>query len=90
LHPDEAIVALQSREGGWVMAQAWRQSRYFIVNVHSHYQCSEAPPYFGAISPGKTAHGRGKLYLFHGNLNDIESKYQADMKAGRIFLRAEQ
>jgi hypothetical protein len=48
-HPDEAILALQSREGGWILAQAWQQTQYFVVNVRSHYQCSEAPPLFGKI-----------------------------------------
>jgi len=86
-HPDESIVALQSRERGWVLAQAWQQSQYFIVNLHSHYQCSEAPPSFGDIAPGQTVHARGKVYLFHGALDELESKYRADLKAQHIFLR---
>lgn len=85
-HPDEAILALESREGGWILAQAWQQSQYFIANLHSHYQCSEAPPLFGKIGPGQTVHARGKVYLFQGNLDELESKYKADLNAHRIFL----
>jgi hypothetical protein len=85
-HPDEAILALLSREGGWILAQAWQQSQYFIANLHSHYQCSEAPPSFGEIGPGQTVHARGKVYLFQGTLDELESKYQADLKAQHIFL----
>jgi hypothetical protein len=87
-HPDEAILALQSREGGWILAQAWRQSQYFIVNVRDHYQCSEAPPSFGEMDPGQTVHARGKIYLFQGSLADLESKYRADLNAKHIFLRS--
>lgn len=86
-HPDEAIVALQSQEGGWILAQAWQQSQYFIVNIHRHYQCSESPPSFGELRPGQTVHARGKVYLFRGGLQDLESKYRADLEAQHIFLR---
>jgi len=85
--PDEAIVAVQSRDGRWVLAQGWGQSPYFIVNVHEHYQCCEAPPLLGDIGPGQTVHARGKIYWFQGGLDDLESKYQADLKAGNIFFR---
>jgi hypothetical protein len=85
-HPDEAIVALQSREGRWILAQAWQQTQYFVVNVHDHYQCSEAPPSLGEMGPGQTVHARGKVYLFQGSLDELESKYRADLHEKHIFF----
>jgi hypothetical protein len=83
-HPDEAIIAVQSKDGKWTVAQAWKQARYLIANISPRYECTEAPPSFGDVSAGETIHARGKIYLTHAGLDGLFSMYQADLRAGRI------
>src|SRR5207245_1555699 len=63
LHPDEAIIAVRSRDGRFVLAQAWQKSRYLLGNVHRQYVCTEAPPAFGDLRPGETVDATGMLYF---------------------------
>lgn len=78
--PDEAIVALLSSDLKWVLAQAWHQARYFIANAHDHYACTDVCPDFGDIQPRQTVWVRGKIYFFRGGLDDLEAKYEADLR----------
>ena len=85
--PDEAIVAIRSRDGGWVMAQAWHEARYLIINLLPNYACTEASPYLGKVKPGETVRLNGKIYFFRGDLEKLESSYQADLRNGKIALQ---
>lgn len=85
--PDEAIIAVRSRDGGWVLAQAWQQSRYLLANVHPNYVCTEAPPSFGDIEAGETIEATGKIYLLRGTLDQLESTYRKDVREKKIGLQ---
>ena len=82
--PDEAIIAVRSRDSSWVLAQAWSESRYLLANIHPRSQCCEAPPYLGDIPAGKTVRITGKLYFIRGTLDDLETAYRLDLKRGVI------
>lgn len=86
-NPDEAIMAVRSRDGQWVLAQAWHQARYLIGNMRANYACTDVCPALGNIAPGETVRLQGKIYFFRGSLKDLASKYKADLKTGRIVLR---
>ena len=86
LRPDEGIIAVQSADGRTVIAQAWHKSRYLIANIKENYACTESPPYFGDIGPGETLQATAMIYCLRGGLADLESKYRADLKSGRIAL----
>ena len=90
-HPDEAIMAVTSRDGHWVLAQAWHQARYLLANVHERpkYACTDVCSYLGDVLPGETVRVHGKIYFFRGSLGDLESKYRADLQSKKIGLRRE-
>jgi hypothetical protein len=85
--PDEAVVAIRSRDGDWVIAQAWHEARYLIINLLPNYACTEASPYLGSVKPGETVRLTGKIYFFRGDLEKLESSYQADLRNGRIAFQ---
>ena len=83
-HPDEAIIAVQSKDGAWTLAQAWKQSRYLIANISPKYACTEAPPDFGSVAPGETIRAKGKIYITHAGLDGLLSLYAKDLRGGAI------
>src|SRR6185503_4752287 len=87
LHPDEAIIAVQSRDGRYLLAQAWHRARYIIANVHDRYVCTEAAPSFGEIKSNETVRVTGMIYWLKGSSADLESRYRRDLAAGKVALR---
>lgn len=85
--PDEAIVAIRSRDGGSVLAQAWHEARYWVINLLPNYACTEASPYLGTVKPGETVRLTGKIYFFRGDLEKLESSYQSDLRNRKIALQ---
>jgi hypothetical protein len=83
-HPDEAIIAVQSKDGAWTVAQAWKQARYLIANISPKYECTETPPAFGTVAAGDTIHAAGKIYIVRGGREGLMSLYHADLRAGKI------
>jgi len=88
VRPDEAIMAVRSRDEQWVLAQAWHEARYLIANTQTErkYACTDVCPYLGDIAPGQSVNVRGMIYYFRGNLEALANKYQADLKRKRISL----
>jgi hypothetical protein len=86
-HPDEALVAVQSKDRAWVIGQGWKKARYLIVNVRSKYACTEASPAFGDVAPGATIKAVGKIYVMRSSLDHLASIYASDLRAGRIILK---
>ena len=83
-HPDQAIIAVQSKDRIWTLAQGWKKARYLIANITPKYACAETPPSFGDVAPGETIRAKGKIYITHANLYRLASMYAADVRAGRI------
>lgn len=87
--PDEAIAAVASAEGGWILAQAWHAPRYINVNTGLDrgidYACTDVAPALGTIPAGHTLRLRGKLYFFRGSLDALASAYSRDRAEGVIF-----
>lgn len=87
--PDEAIIAVRSKDGRYVLAQAWPESQYLLANIHPHYVCTEAPPAFGDIGAGETVEVTGKIYFLEGTIDQLADAYRRDLSAGKIALRRE-
>jgi hypothetical protein len=77
-------MAIRSADGNWVLAQAWHRARYQIANIHDHYACTDVCPDFGTIAAGETVRVLGKVYFLRGNLEELESKYKADLDLKKI------
>lgn len=88
IRPDEAVMAVRSRDEQWVLAQAWHEARYLIANTQTErrYACTDVCPYLGDIAPGQSVNVRGMIYCFRGNLDALADKYQADLQRKRIAL----
>ncbi len=86
VQPDEAIMAIRSRDGRWVLAQAWHEARYMISNTGPNrmYACTDVCPFLGDIAPGQTVQISGKIYIFRGDLDDLARQYKADLKNKKI------
>ncbi len=86
IQPDEAIMAILSSDGRWVLAQAWHEARYMISNtgLDRMYACTDVSPFLGDIAPGQTVRIRGKIYIFRGGLDDLVIQYKADLKNKKI------
>ena len=71
------------------MYQSQDQARYLLANVQERpkYACTDVCPYWGDVSPGETVRVQGKIYFFRGSLEDLESKYRADLQSKKIGLR---
>jgi len=85
-HPYEAIIAVQSKDGAWTIAQAWKKARYLIANITPKYACTEAPPSFGNVAPGETIHATGRIYITHAGLDGVISLYNRDLRDGAIVV----
>lgn len=83
-HPDEAIMAVRSVDGKWVLAEAWHRARYYIANIHDHYECTDVCPHLGTVAAGETVRVQGKVYFLRGSLEDLESKYKTDLSRKKI------
>jgi hypothetical protein len=83
-HPEQALIAVTSRDEKWILAQAWHQARYTIANIHDQYACTDVCPDLGEIAAGETVQVQGKIYFFRGRLDDLESRYTADVASNKI------
>lgn len=85
--PDQAVMAVRSRDGQWLLAQAWHRASFLIANVHGRYACTDVSPDLGDLGPGQTVVVRGKIYYFRGSLDDLAHKYAADLESGKLGLQ---
>lgn len=86
-HLDAAIAAVVSGDGQWILAQAWHQTRYVVVNIRDGYACTDVAPDFGDIAAGESFRVRGKIYVLCGGLDHLEERYRADVRQGAIGFR---
>lgn len=83
-HPDQAIIATTSRDGRRVLAMAWHDARYMIVNIGANHGCTDVCPYLGDIPAGQTVRVKGRILCYEGELQMLMGRYEADLASRTI------
>jgi hypothetical protein len=80
--PDNGLVAVVSRDGKWVIGQAFQDVQYICLNSPV---CVHPAAFFGTLTPGQQRTVKGKYYFLRGGLGDLLRRYNADFggKASR-------
>ena len=74
------LLAIVSRDGEWMIAQAYGAGRSAATNAH--YSCLHPRPVWPDIPPGEERSVTGQLYLIHGGPVELFAR------AGRLPRRA--
>jgi len=70
------FIFLLSRDGDWVIAQAYAEGR--TVASNSHYSCLHSRPVWPDIPPGEERSVTGKLYFLRGGPDDLLKRWKED------------
>lgn len=72
-HP---IIAISSRDGQWIIAQAYGEG--VSVASNAHYSCLHSRPLWPNIPPGEERSMTGKYYFIHGGPAELFERWRAD------------
>ena len=72
-HP---IVAIRSRDGRWMIAQAYAEGTSVASNAH--YSCLHSRPLWPDIPAGEERSLTGKLYFIRGGPEELLSRWKSD------------
>jgi formylglycine-generating enzyme required for sulfatase activity len=70
------FVFLRSRDGKWVVAQAYDEG--ITVASNAHYSCLHSRPTWPDIPPGEERSRAGKLYFIKGGPDELLARWRAD------------
>ena len=71
-----ALIALVSRGGKWILAQAYDEGT--TVASNAHYSCLHTRPTWPDIPPGQEASRKGKLYFAKASLDQLLERWKRD------------
>ena len=71
-----AFIATRSRDGQWVIAQAYAEAT--TVATNAHYSCLHTRPRWPDIPPGEERGVTGKLYFIPSGPDDLLRRWRAD------------
>jgi hypothetical protein len=74
-HP---FIFIRSRDGRWVIAQAYAQGTSVASNAH--YSCLHTRPLWPDIPPGQEQAILGKIYFLRGGPDDLLARWKADFR----------
>jgi formylglycine-generating enzyme required for sulfatase activity len=74
-HP---FIFIRSRDGRWVIAQAYAQGTSVASN--DHYSCLHTRPLWPDIPPGQEQAILGKIYFLRGGPDDLLARWKADFR----------
>ncbi|HUT92808.1 MAG TPA: SUMF1/EgtB/PvdO family nonheme iron enzyme [Thermoguttaceae bacterium] len=72
-HP---IIAIASRDGQWIIAQAYGEGTSVASNAH--YSCLHARPRWPDVPPGEERSMTGKYYFLRGGPEELLDRWKAD------------
>jgi hypothetical protein len=72
-HP---IIAISSRDGQWIIAQAYGEGTSVASNAH--YSCLHSRPLWPNIPPGEERSMTGKYYFIRGGPAELFERWKAD------------
>jgi len=72
-HP---FLFIRSRDGEWVIAQAYGEG--VTTGTNAHYSCLHSRPRWPDIPPGQERSVTGKLYFVRGGPNELLARWKAD------------
>lgn len=72
-HP---ILAIRSRDGQWIIAQAYGEGT--SVGTNAHYSCLHSRPRWPDIPPGENRSMTGKYYFLRGGPEELLNRWKAD------------
>jgi hypothetical protein len=70
------IIAIRSRDGQWIIAQAYAQGT--IVAGNAHYSCLHSRPLWPDIPPGQERSVLGKYYFLQGGPGELLARWKSD------------
>jgi len=70
------IVAIRSRDGEWIIAQAYGEGT--SIGTNAHYSCLHSRPRWPDIPPGQQRSMTGKYYFLHGGPEELLNRWKAD------------
>ncbi|MFH1267534.1 MAG: hypothetical protein ABIK89_17565, partial [Planctomycetota bacterium] len=72
-HP---ILAIASRDGQWIIAQAYGEGT--SVGTNAHYSCLHSRPLWPDVPPGEERSMTGKYYFIQGGPEELLKRWKAD------------
>jgi len=72
-HP---IISIVSRDGQWIIAQAYGEG--VTVATNAHYSCLHSRPVWPDIPPGEERSVTGKMYFLKGGPQDLLERWKKD------------
>jgi hypothetical protein len=72
-HP---MIAIASRDGQWIIAQAYAEGTSVATNAH--YSCLHSRPRWPDVPPGEERAVTGKYYFIQGGPDDLFRRWKAD------------
>ena len=70
------IIAIRSRDGQWIIAQAYAQGTSVASNAH--YSCLHSRPLWPDIPPGQERAVLGKYYFLKGGPTELLGRWKSD------------
>ena len=70
------FIAVASRDGKWVLAQAYDKG--LSLGNNAHYTCLHTRPTWDDIAPGQEGSRRGRLYFLRGDVEDLLERWKRD------------
>jgi hypothetical protein len=70
------IIAISSRDGQWIIAQAYGEGTSVATNAH--YSCLHARPRWPDVPPGEERSMTGKYYFLRGGPEELLARWKAD------------
>ncbi|MFH1743686.1 MAG: hypothetical protein ABIH23_32175 [bacterium] len=76
---DSPVVAIASKDGGWVAGLWFEPVHYVIGNYRPpHHGCIHSEPSFGTLRPGQFSSVTGRLYICAGTIDEIWQQMTRD------------
>jgi formylglycine-generating enzyme required for sulfatase activity len=72
-HP---IAAIRSRDGQWIIAQAYGEGT--SIGTNAHYSCLHSRPLWPDVPPGEERAMTGKYYFLRGGPEELLNRWKAD------------
>ena len=73
--PDNSLTAVVSRDGQWVLGEAFEDAQYICLNAPV---CIHPAAFFGDLAPQQQHRVRGEFYILHGTLDELLARYAND------------
>ncbi len=77
-HVRHPFIFTRSRDGRWIIAQAYGEGT--DVGSNSHYSCLHSRPQWPDIPPGEERSVTGKIYFIQGGPDELLARWRADFK----------